>query len=278
MHPNVDETPYDRVHLRASMVVFDMVYNPENTLLVKEARGHGCTVVTGVEMFVRTGEFAIPFVHGPRSAVGADARHAEARHRTGKDVKSVLMLLSLIGYRGSGKTTVAQLAALRLAWDWVDADVEIELRAGKSIAAIFADHGEEHFRDLESAVLDELLRRDRTVVALGGGIVLREANRQLLSAASREGRGRTAWLKASPETLWQRIVADATTAARRPNLTAGGGLEEVKMLLSRREPLYRRCADCIVETDGKSLAMVAEEVVGWWQESFGMPAGPGGHG
>jgi 3-dehydroquinate dehydratase/shikimate dehydrogenase len=53
MHPNVDDTPYDRGHLRNSMVVFDMVYNPENTLLVKEARGQGCTVVTGVEMFVR---------------------------------------------------------------------------------------------------------------------------------------------------------------------------------------------------------------------------------
>ena len=62
-------------------------------------------------------------------------------------------LIALIGYRGSGKTAVAQLTALRLGWDWVDADVEIELRAGKSIAAIFADDGEERFRDLETAVL-----------------------------------------------------------------------------------------------------------------------------
>jgi 3-dehydroquinate dehydratase / shikimate dehydrogenase len=53
MHPNVDETPYDKNHLNPSVVVFDMVYNPENTLLIKEARGQGCTVVTGVEMFVR---------------------------------------------------------------------------------------------------------------------------------------------------------------------------------------------------------------------------------
>ena len=53
MHPNVDESPYDKNHLRSGMVVFDMVYNPENTLLIKEARAQGCTVVTGVEMFVR---------------------------------------------------------------------------------------------------------------------------------------------------------------------------------------------------------------------------------
>jgi shikimate kinase len=188
------------------------------------------------------------------------------------------MLLSLIGYRGSGKTTVAQAVALRLAWDWVDADVEIELRAGKSIAAIFADHGEEHFRDLESAVLKELMSRDRTVLAFGGGIVLRDANRQLLIAASHEGRGKTAWLKASPEALWERIVADTTTAVRRPNLTAGGGLEEVKVLLAQREPHYRKCADWIVETDAKSLAKVADEIVGWLQDSIGAAAGPGGHG
>ena len=82
------------------------------------------------------------------------------------------MFIALIGYRGSGKTAVAQLAALKLGWDWVDADVEIELRAAKSIAAIFADAGEPAFRDLEQAVLGELLQRDKCVMALGGGVVL----------------------------------------------------------------------------------------------------------
>jgi shikimate kinase len=188
------------------------------------------------------------------------------------------MLLSLIGYRGSGKSVVAQAAALRLGWDWVDADVEIELRAGKSIAAIFADDGEESFRDLESAVLADFMRRERTVLALGGGVVLRASNRQELIAASREGRAKTIWLKASPALLWERIIADTTTASRRPNLTAGGGLEEVSALLSRREPLYRECADSVIETDGMSLAEVADEVVGWLQESLGTPAGPSGQG
>ena len=83
------------------------------------------------------------------------------------------MFLALVGYRGSGKSAVAQLAALRLGWDWVDADVEIELRAGKSIAAIFAEDGEAAFRDLETDVLCELIRRDRTILALGGGVLLR---------------------------------------------------------------------------------------------------------
>src|SRR5262245_40480567 len=105
------------------------------------------------------------------------------------------MVVALIGYRGSGKTAVAQLAALRLGWDWVDADVEIELRAGKSIAAIFADTDEATFRDLESAVLADLLQRDKTVLALGGGVILREANRNLLQTVRSEHDGKIVWLK-----------------------------------------------------------------------------------
>ena len=64
MHPNVDETPYEKHHLRPSMTVFDAVYNPENTLLVKDARSRNCTVVTGVEMFVRQACFQFKLFTG----------------------------------------------------------------------------------------------------------------------------------------------------------------------------------------------------------------------
>lgn len=170
------------------------------------------------------------------------------------------MFLALIGYRGSGKTAVAQLAARRLGWDWADADAEIELHAGKSIAAIFANDGEAVFRDLESKELRELLKLDRTVLALGGGAVLREDNRQLLQSASNSGRGKVVWLKASPETLHKRIEADKFTAQRRPKLTTDGGLQEVRQLLAQREPFYRQCADLEIDTENKSAAEVAEEI------------------
>lgn len=169
------------------------------------------------------------------------------------------MKLLLIGYRGTGKTTVAQRLALRLGWEWVDADVEVELRAGQSIAEIFSHDGEAAFRDLESTMLAELLCRDRLVIALGGGVVLRPENRAAIRACRH-----TVWLQASPETLAERIAADATTAQRRPNLTAAGGISEITAMLAKREPFYRECAGLVVDTENKSPAAVADEILDQW--------------
>lgn len=165
------------------------------------------------------------------------------------------MRVFLIGYRGTGKSTVARLLALRLGCDWVDADVEIELRAGKSIAAIFADDGEPVFRDLESQVVAELARRQNSVVALGGGVVLRAENRRAIAV------GTVVWLKASAETILGRLARDPATSERRPNLTTQGGRDEVVKLLAEREPIYRGCADFQVDTDGKNPAEIADEIL-----------------
>jgi shikimate kinase len=165
------------------------------------------------------------------------------------------MNLVLIGYRGTGKTTVARLLARQLSWDWVDSDVEVELRAGRSIAAIFADSGEATFRDLESAVLGELLERPDTVIAAGGGAVVRPENRHLLAKA-----GAVAWLTARVETILTRIAADTATASQRPNLLSGGE-SEVRQLLAERMPLYSSCATVEVTTDERSPADVAAEIL-----------------
>lgn len=164
--------------------------------------------------------------------------------------------IALIGYRGTGKTTVAQALAMRLGWDWVDADVEVELRAGKSIAAIFADDGEAAFRDLEASVVADICRRTDTVLALGGGAVLREDNRLAIQKC-----GAVVWLQASVDAIEQRIAADPSTAARRPNLTNAGGRTEIERLLADRTPNYRACATLEVDTEGKAPAEIADEIV-----------------
>jgi len=166
------------------------------------------------------------------------------------------MNVLLIGYRGTGKTTVARHIADRTGWTWLDADVELERRAGKSIAKMFADDGEQAFRDLESQVLADVVELEDTIIALGGGVVGREANRDLI-----RGRAGVVWLQASPETLHARIEADAVTLERRPNLTLHGGLEEIALLLAKREPWYRECASLVVDTDRASPAAAAVEII-----------------
>lgn len=173
------------------------------------------------------------------------------------------MVITLIGYRGSGKSTLAAPLASRLDWDWIDADVEIERRAGKTIATIFAEDGEPAFRQLEREVLADLLSKNNLIIAAGGGAILdAETCRRMRNA------GMVVWLRASLDTLTQRIFADPTTADRRPNLTATGGRAEVETVLKEREPLYRDCAHRILDVDSISPDELARTLADWaasWQ-------------
>ena len=165
-------------------------------------------------------------------------------------------MLALIGYRGTGKSTVGMRLARRLQWDWLDADNELERRAGRTIKQIFATDGEPTFRQLEREVLIELLSRQRLVLSTGGGCVLNADTRRDLCAA-----GPVGWLKASVETIASRILLDKTTKARRPNLTAAGGIDEIRTLLAQREPLYRACATITIDTEELSLSEVVTRIV-----------------
>jgi shikimate kinase len=141
----------------------------------------------------------------------------------------------LIGYRGSGKTTIGQKLADRLWQDLVDTDRLIVQRAGKSIKEIFEQKGEEYFRDLEEQAVREVAKMQDKVISLGGGAVLREANRNAIKEAGHK----VIYLKCEPEELHRRIQADTSTSLMRPNLTQFTGLEEIEKVLSQREPVYR---------------------------------------
>jgi shikimate kinase len=141
----------------------------------------------------------------------------------------------LIGYRGCGKTTIGAKLADRLWQSFIDSDERVVAKAGKTIKEIFERDGEPAFRDLESAVVAELAKLDEHVIALGGGAVLRDENVRHL----RNERHRVVYLRCEPDELLRRIQTDPETAATRPNLTALGGIEEVKALVAQREPIYR---------------------------------------
>ncbi len=136
----------------------------------------------------------------------------------------------LIGYRGTGKSTVARDLAELLGYNSIDADEEIERRVGKSIASIFAEDGEATFRELESQLVNELTHLRRTVIALGGGAVIREANRNVIRTA-----GPVVWLTAPVDVIVTRLAADPTTAGRRPNLTKIGGRGRSRSIASRAD-------------------------------------------
>jgi shikimate kinase len=166
------------------------------------------------------------------------------------------MVITLIGFRGVGKSSIGPLLAARLGWSCVDADAEIIACAGKSIADIFAADGEARFRQWEVEVLAALLKRDRLVLSAGGGAVLNEQTRRRMRDA-----GPVVWLRASLETIWSRIGTDLTTARQRPALTAEEPRREVELLLGARSPLYAECATIAVETDGRTPAEIVEEIV-----------------
>jgi len=166
------------------------------------------------------------------------------------------MILTLIGYRATGKTTLAKIVAGRLGWEWTDADVEVERRAGKSIARLFSEDGEPAFREIEAHVIADLCRRDRLVVATGGGAPLRSESRRAMREA-----GKVVWLRARPETILARMRADAAATTRRPSLTDEAPLEEIIHLLKARTPIYQRAADLVVDTDGRESTELASEII-----------------
>jgi len=151
---------------------------------------------------------------------------------------------------GTGKTSVGQLLARILHFRLVDTDVLIERRTGKKISAIFAEEGEVKFREHERAVVEELARYRRTVIAAGGGLVTHPAN-----LASLKTHALVVCLWAAPEVIWRRVRHQA----HRPLLNTPDPLATIRKLLAEREGFYRQ-ADVLIGTDIRSVKEVALQV------------------
>ena len=163
--------------------------------------------------------------------------------------------IALIGFMGTGKSSVGQVVAGYLHFAFLDTDHAIEMQAGKSISEIFAQDGEPAFRTWEQRIVGELALRKKTVISTGGGLPLAEAN-----IASLKTHALVVCLWASPEKIWERV----RTQTHRPLLNEPDPPAKIRQLLAVREPCYRR-ADVLVNTEMRSIREVAQQVIHQFQ-------------
>ncbi len=164
------------------------------------------------------------------------------------------MNIVLIGYRGTGKSSVGKLLAERSGRTLMSTDAEVVRRAGRSVPEIVKQHGWDHFRDLESDVCRDLAGKDNLIIDTGGGAILRKDNVDRLKVG-----GILFWLTAEVPTISRRIGGDT----QRPSLTgAKSFVEEIEEVLRERTPIYRAAADHVIATDGRTVGEIADAVQG----------------
>jgi len=159
--------------------------------------------------------------------------------------------IALIGFMGTGKTSVGRLVADQLHFQFLDTDEMIQAATGKTIAEIFSRDGEPAFRALEEKAVVELAGRTRTVISAGGGLPINPAN-----LASLKTHALVACLWASPEKIWERVK----NQTHRPLLHDPDPQRKIRNLLAVREPFYKH-ADVLLNTELRSLREVAQQVV-----------------
>ena len=163
------------------------------------------------------------------------------------------MNIVLIGYRGTGKTSVGPILAERLGRQLVSTDAEVITRTRRPIPEIVQEAGWDHFRDLESEVCRDLAGKDGLVIDTGGGAILRQEN-----VACLKKNGVLFWLTAEVPVIAERLGDDR----QRPSLTnTKSFVDEVEEVLRERQPKYAAAADHMIPTDGRSLAQVGEAIL-----------------
>lgn len=158
--------------------------------------------------------------------------------------------LALVGFMGTGKSTIGRLAAEQMQFRFVDTDGLIEGRVGRSVSDIFAKEGEAAFRQYEKFAVAELAGQRNLVIAAGGGLVMDPEN-----MASLKAHALVVWLCASPDTIWERV----RTQTHRPLLRAPDPQAKIREMLAARAPAYRQ-ADVFIDSGLRSTREVAQQI------------------
>lgn len=157
----------------------------------------------------------------------------------------------IIGFMGTGKTTVGKMLAQRLGFSFLDIDTEIERSQKMSISDIFAAYGEERFREIETEFIKMIKDKSHLVISTGGGVVIRDENMRMLGQ-----NGIIVCLTAQPETIFERVRSKKD----RPLLLTPNPLETIKSLLNSRQDLYKK-ADIEINTSNLNPLQVVSEII-----------------
>ncbi len=236
-------------------VAIDMVYRPLETKFMKFAKAAGAKSFSGLKMLLYQGIDAFELWN---DSVGCDIKvskeEADEIYRSLVFEVSEARNIILEGFMGSGKSTVADILSDKLMLELLDTDEAIEDAEGRSISEIFDQEGEDAFRDMETELLKTIENEHfrEMVISLGGGLPLREKNRELLKKC-----GKVIYLRTSPETVYERLKGDDT----RPLLRGEDPLDRIRSLQEDRRERYEAAADLIIDTDELSPLEVADKIV-----------------
>ena len=250
MAPRSDETLVPRMMLRPGLTVFDVIYNPAETRLLREAAASGCQIVSGVNMLVYQGAFSFEIWTGKAAPVDV---MKSAVKKTLQEINAAnINKIVLIGFMGSGKSAVAKVISRRLGRPLLDTDSIVEQKADMTVNEIFASNGEQGFRQLETEAVIEACSVPDAVISCGGGAVLEPG-----SVVRLKNNGFIVYLKCSPRTLLNRVGS----ARNRPLLAQESRLETINALLSERDPLYFDIADYTIDTSNIGIEAIADAII-----------------
>ncbi len=236
IYPHIEESPLELAKLKNLCGVLDVIYNPLRTRLICEAERLGIPSAGGLTMLAAQAAFADRYFRGVMHS-GAEIVNVVKKLSLG------LENIVLIGMPGCGKSTAGKMVAKQLGREFFDLDKLITERAGKSIPEIFAEHGEEYFRDLETEVTKAASQKGGIVIACGGGTVLREENRIALHQ-----NGKAFYIKRPLESL------------ARGGRPLSAGENAVEKLFNERRPIYEGFADVTVEPC-ETAELCAREII-----------------
>lgn len=254
LYPNVNQTVLEEEAFYKKVCVgIDLIYNPANTRFMQLVTKYGGRAYNALKMLLYQGVIAYELWHDvevPQEVID-DVFVDLKRCVYPKDN------IVLIGFMGSGKTTVGKELAKSRNMNFVDTDAYIEEQVGMSISDIFALKGEAYFRKLETDTLIHLRdTMENTVFSTGGGMPLRMENARLLKEI-----GKVFYLTAANQVIFDRVKGDT----KRPLLQSENPYERICELMKERKPLYERAADIFIDTNSNALETVLEEIQNYVQ-------------